>query len=707
MSIDRVSTALNGMPEHQDSTPTLAHNRPRSYSAPAALASNTEGALAGLSNNRPRTPTPTPPQTPTPTPTENVVNTVALASASDISRQQTPSPVGTTLPNLVATTSAASPTPSPVPSLRRVPLSQLTPPRSLSPRLAIPSAESLGGASIASGAARTSQDSGLDESTRPEDTTVAVINDTAEASSARTTLSENPEAQATLAAFNSDVHDANAPETITNNIVHSLNLDGASESDSSSEPPLSAPTTPITTAPNPLATPAAIEARVTTATPTPSATTVAAELAIALPHNAPTASANFAQRLFGNQYGPGEALKGWGANVVNAFSHELAATGGATAFREAVSTAAEAIIVKTGATAETRGAIVATLFTVAVLGNLMAAMHKFSKGTASKTTYGGHAAQVIALLVSVTTAGVVGRNQDGNGKLGLLSTLLPAALKSYAYLSRDVFNLMYPLKGNHDADYTKAMHSQFADTPGYFANQETVNVTQSAADLSGAGFADGLIDHSLKIRDGIKDLSGYVLANAAGEGLAGIGARLAAEVAQHGFSATAAQQISQLRLQWGKIDTSKQGGWSQYADKAAGAQIARLSLFLSLYALSACIDHALSGSNHSQGWKNNAENAIGALLIVAGCLPFAMSTTEKAPTRIVELDEESALESDGDPLQLVRMNTALQPGTPNPGNAPSTSGSAQHTPRTPPSAPSHLAPNTPSGHARGPSFEIA
>jgi hypothetical protein len=73
-----------------------------------------------------------------------------------------------------------------------------------------------------------------------------------------------------------------------------------------------------------------------------------------------------------------------------------------------------------------------------------------------------------------------------------------------------------------------------------------------------------------------------------------------------------------------------QGFWSQMADKAAGPQIARLSLFLALYGASACLSHAMTQSSFSKQKQENIESLVGALMIIAGCVPFAMSNVQKA-----------------------------------------------------------------------------
>ncbi|MBN3853210.1 hypothetical protein G3N59_07470 [Paraburkholderia sp. Ac-20340] len=342
-------------------------------------------------------------------------------------------------------------------------------------------------------------------------------------------------------------------------------------------------------------------------------------------------------------YGASHPIKGWGANIANAFTHELLATGGATALREALASATEAVAVSAELSPEVRGLLVSLLFSGAVMANGMAMVHKYHQGSATKITNAGHVAQIALLLGTAITAGATGRGQDGHGAFGLLSTLLPSAVKSYAYLSRDVVNLLYPLKGNHDDDYKRPVRAQLADSAGYFLNQEAVNVAQGAANLSGAGFVDGLRDHSLKLSQGIGELSGYTLANAGGEGLAAMGARAAAEVARHGVTLDAAKEIRDLRLTWGKMDTSVQGGWKQYVDKAAGAQTARLSLFLALYAASAVVNHFLERGDRSNGRAPSSsilstENALGALLIIAGCLPFAMSTATRERRREGDLE---------------------------------------------------------------------
>lgn len=336
---------------------------------------------------------------------------------------------------------------------------------------------------------------------------------------------------------------------------------------------------------------------------------------------------NVGDMLTRNPYGAAQPLKGWTANLVNAFSHEFVATGGATLFRELCSMAAEAVLDKTGAGPETRGAITATLFTAAAMGNLAAMLHKYHTGAADNKTYAGHGAQIFALIATVATAAYTGKNDEGNGHLGQLSSILPSAIKSYAYLARDVINVFRPLEGNHDAGYEHPVRGQLLNDAPYFGNQLAVNTAQGSSQWSAPSYVDSLIHHT-KSNAAIKGLFGYSAANAAGEGLDAIGGRVASEIATHGFTGKALDELKTLRLSWGKIDTSATSTARQLGDKAAGAGIARLSLFLSLYAATAVVNHAVEGKGDwSAGGKSFAENALGALLIIAGCLPFAASTS--------------------------------------------------------------------------------
>ncbi|OXI72135.1 hypothetical protein CFB44_20470 [Burkholderia sp. AU31280] len=336
---------------------------------------------------------------------------------------------------------------------------------------------------------------------------------------------------------------------------------------------------------------------------------------------------NVGDMLTRNPYGAAQPLKGWTANLVNAFSHEFVATGGATLFRELCSMATEAVLDKTGAGPETRGVITASLFTAAAMGNLVAMLHKYHTGTADTKTYAGHGAQLIALITTVGLAAHAGKNDEGNGHLGQLAGMLPSAIKSYAYLARDVINVFRPLEGNHDAGYEHPVRGQALNGVPYFGNQLAVNTAQASSQWSATSYVDSLIHHT-KTNAAIKGLFGYSAANAAGEGLDAIGGRVASEISTHGFTGKALDELKSLRLSWGKIDTSETSTARQLGDKAAGAGIARLSLFLSLYAATAVVNHAVGGrSDWSAGDKNFTENALGALLIIAGCLPFAASTS--------------------------------------------------------------------------------
>ncbi|WDR97673.1 hypothetical protein [Burkholderia ambifaria] len=359
-----------------------------------------------------------------------------------------------------------------------------------------------------------------------------------------------------------------------------------------------------------------------------SAASITSNLSAALsrPRQIQSFISNIGDMLTQNPYGAAQPLKGWTANLVNAFSHEFVATGGATLFRELCSMAAEAALDKTGAGPETRGAITATLFTAAAMGNLAAMLHKHHTGAADNKTYTGHVAQILSLIVTMGAAAYTGKNDEGNGHLGQLSSILPSAIKSYAYLARDVINVFRPLEGNHDAGYERPVRGQTLNGVPYFGNQLAVNTAQGSSQWSAPSYVDSLIHHT-KTNAAIKGLFGYSAANAAGEGLDAIGGRVASEISTHGFTGKALDELKTLRLSWGKLDTSETSTATQLGNKAAGAGIARLSLFLSLYAATAVVNHAVEGRDWSAGTKSFAENALGALLIIAGCLPFAASTS--------------------------------------------------------------------------------
>ncbi|WP_249189761.1 hypothetical protein [Burkholderia ambifaria] len=360
----------------------------------------------------------------------------------------------------------------------------------------------------------------------------------------------------------------------------------------------------------------------------PSAASITSNLSgvLSRPRQIQSFISNIGDMLTQNPYGAAQPLKGWTANLVNAFSHEFVATGGATLFRELCSMAAEAALDKTGAGPETRGAITATLFTAAAMGNLAAMLHKHHTGAADNKTYTGHVAQILSLIATVGLAAYTGKNDEGNGYLGQLSSILPSAIKSYAYLARDVINVFRPLEGNHDAGYERPVRGQALNGVPYFGNQLAVNTAQGSSQWSAPSYVDSLIHHT-KTNAAIKGLFGYSAANAAGEGLDAIGGRVASEISTHGFTGKALDELKTLRLSWGKLDTSETSTAKQLGNKAAGAGIARLSLFLSLYAATAVVNHAVEGRDWSAGTKNLAENALGALLIIAGCLPFAASTS--------------------------------------------------------------------------------
>ncbi|VWB18058.1 hypothetical protein [Burkholderia latens] len=349
--------------------------------------------------------------------------------------------------------------------------------------------------------------------------------------------------------------------------------------------------------------------------------------AVSRPGQIQTFISNVGDMLTRNPYGAAQPLKGWTANLVNAFSHEFAATGGATLFRELCSMATEAVLEKTGAGPETRGVITASLFTAAAMGNLAAMLHKYHTGAADKKTYAGHGAQIISLIATVAAAAYTGKNDEGNGHLGQLAGILPSAIKSYAYLARDVINVFHPLEGNHDAGYERPVRAQMLNGVAYFGNQFAVNTAQASSKWSAPSYVDSLVHHT-KTGASIKGLFSYSAANVAGEGLDAIGGRVASEVSTHGFTGKALDELKTLRLSWGKLDTSETSLARQLVDKASGAGIARLSLFLTLYAAIATVSPAVEGrGDWSPGTKNLVENALGALLIIGGCLSFAASTS--------------------------------------------------------------------------------
>ncbi|MCA8003517.1 hypothetical protein [Burkholderia metallica] len=337
-------------------------------------------------------------------------------------------------------------------------------------------------------------------------------------------------------------------------------------------------------------------------------------------------------RVFGNTFDGDQALKGWSSNFINAATHEIVSTGVATALRELVGAGTEELLKRYDVSPEARAMGAAALFTVAIMGNLMALAHKYQKGIASGTTVAGHTIQTVALLGATIGAGVSARRQNGNGQFGTLSTLLPSALKAYAYTARDVINMMAPLTSNHDATFVRPVLTQSLDAVPFVANQYLVNEGQSTFGVSGAGFVDGLREHSFGVAEGMKALTSYVGSNVAGESADAIVVRLVNEVTTHGVTHHALDAVSKLRMHWSTIDTSSQSFRSQLADKAAGSGIARVSLFLTIYGLSAVVDHLLSGTSWSNTTKNHAENAIGALMVVAGCVGFVMSTAGKSVT---------------------------------------------------------------------------
>jgi hypothetical protein len=343
---------------------------------------------------------------------------------------------------------------------------------------------------------------------------------------------------------------------------------------------------------------------------------------------APAAINNQAALVMRNEFGSGDALKGWGANAANTLSHELLATGGTTLARELVDMGAEAIINATKLTPEQQGLGVALLFVGAAGANVMAMIHKNYRGTSIPTTNRGHMLQIAALLGSMTAAGLVGRG-GANGQFGVMSTLLPSAVKSVAYLSRDVINLLVPLNGNRDDKYTRPVAGQAADV-SYIGTEEAVNTGQDFAGASGVGVLDALMSHSLGLSQAVGKLTGYVGLNTVGEAIANVSVRAANEVSIGGWnSAATLQGIKDIRLQYGKYDPQKGSFQEQFFDKMAGAGIARLSLFLSLYAVTAVLGHALGNTSMAVKTQDHIGEAVGAALILAGCIPFAMSTSSK------------------------------------------------------------------------------
>ncbi len=370
-----------------------------------------------------------------------------------------------------------------------------------------------------------------------------------------------------------------------------------------------------------------------------------------------------------NSFGPEEPWKGWSANWVNTMTHELLATGGTTITRELLSLLTEWAIKATSLSPERQGFAVGTIFVATAGANLIAMVHKKYQGSAIPTTHRGHMLQITALLGSMALAGVVGRGGE-NGQFGVLSTLLPSAIKSIAYLARDVINLVLPLDGNHDALYTRPVQGQATDV-SYLGTEEAVNAGQDAVGLSGVGLLDAVGSGGTSLHDAVGKLFSYATLNAAGEGIANVSLRVANELSVHGFgSPEALKAIKDLRLSYGKYDSEKGSFAAQFGDKMAGAGIARLSLFLSLYAVTGTIAYAFGGTSLGKAVQNHLEEVIGAALIIAGCLPFAMSTSsapaeqEPATASITEIPADDTAPTPtvvADPSGNLSPDTTQQP----------------------------------------------
>lgn len=330
-----------------------------------------------------------------------------------------------------------------------------------------------------------------------------------------------------------------------------------------------------------------------------------------------------------NDYDGDHAGMGWVTNALHAGSHELVATGGATALRELVSAGIESALNKYDTSPEVKGMAVAVLFTMAAAGKVLALQHKRHKGVSTAMSNVGDSVQLMSLIGVGVGAVLTGRNQQGNGQLGVLSQLLPNAIKSFVYVVRDAINMAAPLEGNHDDGYERPVLTQALDSVPYLPNQFGVNEVQGFNGLSGAGAAD-LVHAGVKLGSAeAKELVAYVGANAAGEAVDAVGLRVASEVMTHGVTPKALEEVKSLRLKWTTMDTSTHSVQSQLADKMAGSGSARLALFLGIYGLNAIAASFLDKTSLSETDRAHAENALGALVVVAGCVPFAMATATK------------------------------------------------------------------------------
>lgn len=336
--------------------------------------------------------------------------------------------------------------------------------------------------------------------------------------------------------------------------------------------------------------------------------------------------------ILGNKYGEDRPVAGWSANVLNALVHEFATTGSATALRELAGGITEKLLNDYDVSPESKAAGVMVLYVVAAAVKAVSMMHKRGEGTSTTMSNVGDASQIASILGVLVVAGMTGRNEAGNGQFGTLSQLLPSALKSFVYTARDAMNLVVPLEGNHDAGYKHPVGTQAADSIPYFPNQLAVNTVQGMGS-SGAGLVDDLEAGTTTLREGMKKVLGpYTMGNVAGESVDAIGLRAVNEVTTHGFTPKAAEELRNLRIKCSTIDTSDKSFQAQFADKMAGSASARLGLFLTVYGLSEIVSFYLGKSELSATAKANVENALGALFVIAGCLPFAMSTsTKEAP----------------------------------------------------------------------------
>jgi hypothetical protein len=308
----------------------------------------------------------------------------------------------------------------------------------------------------------------------------------------------------------------------------------------------------------------------------------------------------------------------WAINTAAVSGQQFVAVGIATALREAVGAATEALLTHTNASDHVKAGIAGGLYGSVILANLMTILYHEQQKTGNAVTHAGNIAQIVALAAALISAAATDTLKD----------LVPSLIKTFAYSGwRDGANLMLVLSDNVPEGKANPLAVQAVNAFFYTANQMLVNSIQSFHGVSGAGFVDAMQKNATDpntheaetLLSGFASLATYVVGNYAGEDVDQLLGRTL-------NSAMSGSNPADLRI---TLTPQAWPGAEKAWDTFAEDGVSRTSVFYSVYGLTAAINPQIPARHLGEAGASWAQNCVGGAFIALLTLPALMTMMKK------------------------------------------------------------------------------